>query len=41
MTFPFLTQGAEEFVELARARAPKIRVIVLKPGDEVDLSSLS
>lgn len=33
-TFPFLVQGPEKFVELARIKAPSVRVIVLRPGQE-------
>ncbi|MFQ5904448.1 MAG: metal-dependent hydrolase [Candidatus Binatia bacterium] len=33
-TFPFLAQGPEDFVELAKAKAPHVRVIVMSPGEE-------
>lgn len=33
-TFPFLVQGPEKFVELARIKAPSVRVIILRPGQE-------
>ena len=32
-TFPILEQSADRFVELAKKVAPKIKVIVLQPGE--------
>lgn len=34
-TFPVLAQGPEEFVRLAREKAPGTEVIVMEPGDEL------
>ncbi len=36
-TFPILVQDAGEFVNLARTRAPETEVVVIKPGQEVEI----
>ena len=33
-TFPILEQDANRFVELARKESPKVRIVVLEPGQE-------
>jgi len=34
-TFPLLTQGAEEFIDLSKKKAPDVKVEAIKPGQEV------
>lgn len=37
-TFPFLEQSAASFVEMAKAKAPRVKVVVLNPGETHTLS---
>jgi L-ascorbate metabolism protein UlaG (beta-lactamase superfamily) len=32
-TFPVLAQSADEFVRNAKEKVPKVKVVVLKPGE--------
>jgi L-ascorbate metabolism protein UlaG (beta-lactamase superfamily) len=32
-TFPVLAQSADEFVKIAKEKAPKVKIVVLKPGE--------
>jgi L-ascorbate metabolism protein UlaG (beta-lactamase superfamily) len=36
-TFPVLTQDPSEFVQLAKRKAPRTKVTVLKPGEAINL----
>ena len=35
-TFPVLAQSADEFVKIAKEKVPKVKVVVLKPGESYE-----
>lgn len=36
-TFPVLVKTADGFVEMAKVLAPNVKILVLKPGEEVEV----